>query len=132
MTLKFFEIPALLFCELGNSAENGAGEIQNIYIILNFPTLDFLIHKIKARESQNIFCRSLVFTLFLYVTLLCNFHFKYSFLHRMRKVSKHQQNVSNQQFLSNQNQPNGMTPQKDGKISMSKCEIVKSQVRSIP
>ena len=42
---NIFEIPALLSCERGNSAENGAGKIQNIYVILNFPALDFLICK---------------------------------------------------------------------------------------
>ena len=42
---KFFlEIPALLVsCDRGNLAENGLGKIQNICVILNFPTLDFLV-----------------------------------------------------------------------------------------
>ena len=57
--INFFEITVLLSCEQGNSAENRAGEIQNIYVILNFPALDFLIRKIKEREFQKIFCRSL-------------------------------------------------------------------------
>ena len=35
------------------------GRIQIHNIILNFPTLDFLIRKIKEREIQNYFCRSL-------------------------------------------------------------------------
>ena len=30
---KKFEIPALLFCEWGNSAENETGKIQNIYML---------------------------------------------------------------------------------------------------
>ena len=55
----FFEIPSLLSWEQGNPAENRAGKIQNIYVILNFPTLDFLICKIKERELQKYFCRSL-------------------------------------------------------------------------
>ena len=57
MTEKF-EIPALLSCKRGKSAKNEAGKFK-IYVILNFPALDFLIHKIKEREFQNYFCRSL-------------------------------------------------------------------------
>ena len=49
--IKFFEIPALLSCEWGNSAENGAGKFK-IYVFLYFPTLDFLVRKIKEREFQ--------------------------------------------------------------------------------
>ena len=29
------------------------------YVILNFPALDFLVHKIKEREFQKMFYRSL-------------------------------------------------------------------------
>ena len=36
-----------------------SGKIQIHNIILNFPTLDFLIQKIKEWEIQNSFCRSL-------------------------------------------------------------------------
>ena len=49
---QFFLIPASLLGKRGNSAENGAGKfkIQNINVILNFSTLDLLVHKIKDRE----------------------------------------------------------------------------------
>ena len=36
-----------------------SGKIQIHNIILNFPTLDFLVQKIKVWEIQNFFCRSL-------------------------------------------------------------------------
>ena len=63
--IKIFEIPALLSCERGNSAENRAGKSKiHIYVILNFATLDFLIRKIKEQKFQKKF-----FTLFLYITL---------------------------------------------------------------
>ena len=29
-----------------------AGKFKILYIVLNFPTLDFLVHKIKEREFQ--------------------------------------------------------------------------------
>ena len=35
---KTFEIPALLSCERGNSAENRVGKFKK-YVIFNFPTL---------------------------------------------------------------------------------------------
>ena len=36
-----------------------SGKIQIHNIILNFPALDFLVQKIKEREIQKNFCRSL-------------------------------------------------------------------------
>ena len=48
----------LLTCKQGNSAENGAGKFK-IYVILNFSALDFLVHKIKEKEFQKSFFRSL-------------------------------------------------------------------------
>ena len=45
------KIPALLSCEGGTSAENGAGKFKR-HVILNFPALDFLVRKIKDRESR--------------------------------------------------------------------------------
>ena len=53
----FFEIPTLLSYKWGNPAENGARKF-NIYVILNFPALDFLVRKIKEWEFQKNFCRS--------------------------------------------------------------------------
>ena len=50
---KTFEIPTLLSCERGNSAENGADKFK-IYVFLNFPALDFLIHKVKEWEFNGI------------------------------------------------------------------------------
>ena len=45
--IKFFEIPALLSCEEGNLTENEAAKFKMYrYVILNFPALDFLVHKI--------------------------------------------------------------------------------------
>ena len=58
---KCFEIPALLSCKRGNLAENGSGKFK-IYIILNLPTLDFHIRKIKEQEFQKNFCRSLPYS----------------------------------------------------------------------
>ena len=51
---KFFEMPTHLSCEQGNSSEKGAGKFK-IYVILNFPTLDFLVRKIKERELKFFF-----------------------------------------------------------------------------
>ena len=42
-----------------------SGKIQNIYVILNFPALDFLVHKIKEWEFQKN-CLSF-FTLLIYI-----------------------------------------------------------------
>ena len=41
------------------SSRKQSRKIQNIYVILNFPALDFLIHKIKELEFQKNFCCSL-------------------------------------------------------------------------
>ena len=60
-----FEIPTLLSCEQENSAEKGAGKIQKIYVVLNFPALDFHIHKIKEWEFQKKFCCSLTSGLYI-------------------------------------------------------------------
>ena len=43
----FFEIPALLSCERGNQEQSRAGKFKLTHKILNFPTLDVLICKIK-------------------------------------------------------------------------------------
>ena len=43
-------------------------KIQNIYVILNFPALDFIIHKIKEWEFQKKILS--FFTLFLYISLV--------------------------------------------------------------
>ena len=45
---KIFEIPAFLSSERGKNPERENSKI--IYIILNFPTMDFLVRKIKERE----------------------------------------------------------------------------------
>ena len=34
------------------SSRKWSGKIQNIYVILNFPALDFLVSKIKERELK--------------------------------------------------------------------------------
>ena len=52
-----FEIPALLSCQ---NEEIHSRKIQNHYIILNFPALDFLVMvKIKEQEFHKYFCRFL-------------------------------------------------------------------------
>ena len=55
----FFEIPALLSCEQGNLAEIGAEKFKIYTCYSEFPTLDFLIRKIKEREFRKVFCHSL-------------------------------------------------------------------------
>ena len=55
---KNIEIPTLLSCDWGNSAENGAGKFK-LYVILNFSSLDFLVCKIKEQEFQKNIYRSL-------------------------------------------------------------------------
>ena len=47
----------------------GKFKIEYIYIILNFSALDFLVGKIKEREFQKYFCRSLPY--FYTITLSC-------------------------------------------------------------
>ena len=58
--IKQFEIPTLLSCERGNSAENRVGKFK-IYtnVILNFPTMDFLVRNIKGQEFQKFLYLSL-------------------------------------------------------------------------
>ena len=48
---KILEITSLLSCKRGNSAESGAVKFK-LYVILNFPALDFLVSKIKEWEFQ--------------------------------------------------------------------------------
>ena len=72
MTEKMFEIPALLTCERGNSAEIGAKKFK-IYVILNIPTLHFLVCKIKEPEFQKKFCRPLPY----FYTYLPRYRVKY-------------------------------------------------------
>ena len=44
-----------------------------MYVVLNFPTLDFLVHKEKEREFQKKFCGMSFYTLFLYIPRSCLF-----------------------------------------------------------
>ena len=56
----FFEIPTLLSCKRGNPAENRVGKFKiYMYVILNFPALDFLVHMIKEREFKKKICHAL-------------------------------------------------------------------------
>ena len=48
----------------GNSTENGAEKFKIYTCYSEFPTLDFLIRKIKEREFQNYFCHSLPYFLY--------------------------------------------------------------------
>ena len=76
---KIYDIPTLLSCEQGNSAENEVGKLKIYrYVILNFPTLDFFIRRIKEREFQKSFCRYLpyfyIYTLVLFINdVICNY-----------------------------------------------------------
>ena len=57
----FLEIPVILSCERGNSAENGMGKLKK-YMLFWIFTQDFLIHKIKEQEFQKKFCCSLPYS----------------------------------------------------------------------
>ena len=64
MTEKKIEIPVLLSCERGNSAEKRVGKIKKIYVILNFSALDFLVRNIIEQEFQK--CSFIIYP-FLYI-----------------------------------------------------------------
>ena len=48
----FFEIQNLFILQTGKFSRKRSRKNQNIYVILNFPALDFLVCKIKEQELK--------------------------------------------------------------------------------
>ena len=59
MTERFLKFPLFYLANELIQQKNGVGKFKKIHVILNFPALDFLVHKIKERKFQKNFYRSL-------------------------------------------------------------------------
>ena len=63
--MKLIEVPALFYLAHKEIHQKTAcGKIQKIYIILNFPALNFLVRRIKERENH--FFSVILYPVFLY------------------------------------------------------------------